>query len=154
MLFHLLCGIPGSGKSTLSKKIQGYVVSTDAIRKFLWNDASIVKHDPLVFEVAESIIRYMLSKADVIFDATNLKRETRCKYIGLAKELGAYVTVHWVNCPIKIALKRNAERTRKVPIAVIKAFGKSLHMPSMAEGMDKIVFYREDLTVEEEIVIY
>lgn len=33
-MFHLLCGIPGSGKSTIAKDLNGYVVSTDSIRKF------------------------------------------------------------------------------------------------------------------------
>ncbi len=153
MQFHMLCGIPGSGKSTLAQSFQGFVVSTDSIRKFLWNDESEVRHDKLVFEVADSIIQYMLaSKSDVIFDATNLTVERRRKYVSLAKNLGAKVTVHWVNCPVEVALHHNARRDRKVPVPVIKALHKSLQPPTSAEGMDKIIIYTQDLSVSEEVV--
>lgn len=151
-MFHLLCGIPGSGKSTIAKDLNGYVVSTDSIRKFLWNDESIVKYDKLVFELAENIIKYMLPlEHDVIFDATNLTIEKRMKYIHMAKALGANVTVHWVNCPINIAISRNARRDRKVPIPVITALHKSLQPPTISEGMDKIIIYRQDLSVSHEM---
>jgi len=53
----MLCGIPGSGKSTVAKDLPGFLVSTDSVRKFLWDGESVVKHDKLVFEVAESIIK-------------------------------------------------------------------------------------------------
>lgn len=151
MILHLLCGIPGSGKSTVAKNIPGYVVSTDAIRKFLWEDESVLKYDKLVFELAESIIRYMLSrKHDVIFDATNLKVKIRTQYIRLAGDLGAKTIVHWVDCGLETAIKRNQERDRHVPVPVIRAFYKSLQPPTISEGMDRIVIYREDLSVVEE----
>lgn len=151
MEFHMLGGIPGSGKSTIAKDLPGFIVSTDSIRKFLWDDESVVKHDKLVFEIAENMMKYMLSLGnDVIFDATNLTMERRMKYIRLAKNLGAHVTVHWIDCPIADAIGRNARRDRKVPVPVIKALYKSLQPPAISEGMDKIKIYRQDLSVVEE----
>lgn len=152
MEFHILCGIPGSGKSTLLKQLPGYIVSTDTIRKFLWNDESIVKHDKLVFEIADGMIKYMLSvKNNVIYDATNLTIEKRRKYILLAKTFGADVTVHWINCLVGVAIGRNAKRERKVPVPVILALYKALQPPGISEGMDRIKIYREDLSLVEVI---
>lgn len=148
MEFHILCGIPGSGKSTIAKGLPGFTVSTDSIRKFLWDDESVVKHDKLVFEVAESMMKYMLTlRNDVIFDATNLTVERRTKSIRLGKNLGAHVTVHWIDCPITVAIGRNAKRERKVPVPVIKGLYKSLQPPVISEGMDRIIIYRQDLSV-------
>jgi predicted kinase len=151
MEFHILCGIPGSGKSTISKRLSGYIVSTDRIREFLWNDDSILKHDKLVFDIATQMINYMLSiQNNVIFDATNLTVEKRRKYIQLAKVFDANITVHWINCPIGVALSRNSKRERKVPKPAILALYKSFESPTLSEGMDWIKIYKEDLSIIEE----
>lgn len=98
------------------------------------------------------MMKYMLSLGnDVIFDATNLTIERRVKYIRLAKTWGANVTVHWVNCPVEVAIDRNARRERKFPVPVIKALYNSLQPPTISEGMDKIIIYRQDLSVAEKI---
>lgn len=148
MDFNLLCGIPGSGKSTLRQHLTGFTISTDAIRKFLWDDESVVKHDKLVFEMAEDMMKYMLSLGKhVIFDATNLKAERRMKYILLAKNFGANVIVHWIDCPLGVAISRNARRDRKVPVPVIAALYKSLEPPVISEGMDQLLIYNQELIV-------
>ncbi|GBG57513.1 HDIG domain-containing protein [Sporomusaceae bacterium FL31] len=154
MELHILCGIPGSGKSTLLKNLSGTIVSTDAIRKFLWKDESKVKHDKLVFQIADEMIKYMLSiKDNVIFDATNLTLQKRKKYILLAKTYNADITVHWINCPINVAIGRNANRERKVPVPVIISLYKSLQPPDISEGMNRIKIYREDLSLVNEITV-
>jgi len=146
MFLHLLCGIPASGKSTLSTNIPGYVISTDSIRKFLWNAESVIKHDRLVFSLAENIADYLLSKGtDIILDATNLSKEKRGMFIKIARKYHARVTLHWVNCPLETALERNAARERKVPETVIKSLYKSFQLPKTEEGIDVIRLYDHKL---------
>ncbi len=145
MEFHLLCGIPGCGKSTLVSRLPGYVVSTDQIRKFLWNDESDLKHDKLVFKVAEMIIRYMLAhQHDVILDSTNITKKKRMRYIRLAKRYDAEVTIHWVKCSLEKALAQNALRERHVPEKVIAAMFRGFQPPSVEEGADHIKIYEHD----------
>lgn len=146
MFLHLLCGIPASGKSTLSTRVPGYVISTDSIRKFLWNDESVVKHDRLVFRLAENIADYLLGKrTDVILDATNLSKEKRGMFIKIGHKYHARVALHWVNCPLGTALERNAARDRKVPETIIKALHKSFQLPHTEEGIDVIRLYDHNL---------
>lgn len=150
MSLYMLCGIPGSGKSTISEHLSGHVVSTDSIRNFLWQDAAIVKHDALVFQLVENIIDYLLGNGEnVIFDATNLTVKIRRKYIELAKAHHAPVILHWVDCSLATAIERNAKRDRKVPVPVIKGLYKSFQRPEIEEGFAVIKVYGEDLHIRE-----
>lgn len=143
MELHLLCGIPGCGKSTLVKSLSGFIVSTDELRKFLWNDETFLKYDKLVFELAETTVKYLLSiKQDVIVDSTNINSRRRKVYIDLAKIYGARVTVHWVNCPLSTALEQNSQRQRNVPEAVIRSMYKAFQPPGIQEGIDEIKIYQ------------
>jgi predicted kinase len=149
---HILCGIPGSGKSTLGSRLQGYVVSTDNLRKFLWNDEAVVQHDKLVFALAKEIIAYLLSIGkNVIFDATNLTAVKRRSFIKLGQKYQAQIILHWVNTPLQTALVRNSERERKVPTYVIKSLYKSFQRPRIEEGIHVIKLYNEDLKLAKVI---
>lgn len=148
MKLHILCGFPGSGKSTVTVHLSGFVVSTDSIRKFLWQDESVVRHDTLVFQLADKIIDYLLGRGeDVIFDATNLTVKRRRKYIDLAKLHHARVTLHWINCPLQTAIERNSKRDRKVPLPIIKSLYRSFQKPQREEGFDVIKVYGEELSL-------
>ncbi|MCL4440318.1 MAG: AAA family ATPase [Eubacteriales bacterium] len=153
MKLRMLCGIPGSGKSTLVKRLPGYVVSTDSIRRFLWQDEAVIKHDSLVFSLAENIVEYLLSrKEDVIFDATNLTAAKRSNFVNLAKKTKASVDLHWVNCLLHIAIKRNSGRERKVPEKIIISLYKSFQRPTAEEGFDAIKVYGHDLNLTKVIL--
>lgn len=146
MILHILCGIPGSGKTTVAKRLPGYVVSTDSIRKYLWGDEAVVKHDKLVFQLAEAIIDYLLGRGeDTVFDATNLTTVKRARFINIAKKHKATVVLHWIQCSLPAALQRNARRERRVQERVIKALFKSFQTPFFAEGIDIINIYGESL---------
>ncbi|MEW6623911.1 MAG: AAA family ATPase [Bacillota bacterium] len=152
MEFNILCGIPGSGKSTLVSLLPGYVVSTDRIRKFLWQDESIVKHDALVFSLVDSILNYMLKKKEnVVLDATNLTKKTRKHYIKLGKKYQATVILHWIECPLDLALTRNFQRERRVPEEVILSLYHSFQEPHITEGMDLIKIYDINLEIKNTI---
>ncbi len=142
MELHILCGIPGCGKSTLAESLSGYIISTDQVRKFLWGDESFFKHDKLVFQLVEIITKYMISKKeDLIIDATNITKKSRKIFIDIAKEHGAKVIVHWIDCPLAKAIEQNSQRERRVPEAVIRSMYKSFQPPTTQEGIDIIKVY-------------
>ena len=152
MQLHLLCGIPGCGKSSLAKSLSGYIISTDQLRKFLWDDESVFKYDKLVFRLIEMIAKYMLSIGkDVIIDSTNITINSRKKYIDIARRYGAKVTVHWVDCQVDKAIEQNALRERNVPEVVIYSMNKSFQPPNIDEGIDTIMIYHPDLGLESVI---
>lgn len=152
MYFHMLCGLPGSGKSTLTKQLSGYTVSTDQMRKFLWGNEAVVKHDRLVFDLVFRLTEYILANdLDLIFDATNLKTRSRKPLIQLAKKYDATIVVHWVTTSLETALIRNEKRERVVPPEIIKTMFDKIEPPKLKEGIDIIQIYNENLQLKKEI---
>lgn len=152
MYFHMLCGLPGSGKSTLTEQLSGYTVSTDQMRKFLWGNEAVVKHDWLVFDLVFRLTEYILANdLDIVFDATNLKKRSRRPLIQLAKKYDATIVVHWVNTSLDTALLRNEKRERIVPPEIIKAMYEKIEPPILKEGIDIIMIYNKNLLLKKEI---
>lgn len=80
----IMCGLPGSGKSTYAQKLPGKYVSTDAIREFVTGSATCREHDRLVFTLAREMVKYYLKGGeDVVFDATNLTCSERRRVASL-----------------------------------------------------------------------
>jgi predicted kinase len=141
-----IVGAVSSGKSTLAKRLDGFIVSTDSIRGFLWGNEAIIKHSKLVFTLAENITHYMLSiNENVVFDATNVTIKGRKKYIDLGRKYNAKVILHWIDCPLQAAIKRNKKRERKVPEKILKAFYNRFQAPTLNEGMNILNIYNENL---------
>ena len=130
---YITIGISGSGKSTFCnklKEIEGKtlkIVSTDGIRKELFNDETEQKQNGLVFKTAYNrIVKYLTQGYDVVFDATNLRIST-LKDIDklltnneLKKHLKVIGVVFDISLNLDYCLKNNNSRNRIVPIDVIK----------------------------------
>ncbi|MDA8234660.1 MAG: ATP-binding protein [Clostridia bacterium] len=133
----IMCGLPGSGKSTYARELPGRYVSTDEIREFVTGDARNIYHDDLVFTMAREMVKQFLKGGeDVVYDATNLTRADRKKAAKWAGDRP--VRVVWVDCPLELALERNRERERQVPEEVIRRMAKRFQIPNEEEGYEII----------------
>ena len=152
----MLCGIPGSGKSTWAQthinKISDDVkyVSRDIIRfSIVKEDEEYFSHENEVFkQFVEEIKDGLANHKDTIADATHLSKASRSK---LLRNLGSSlkeckINIIAIRTPLEIALERNEERkgTRSyVPRGVIRRMKSQYEIPSEEEGFDKIIFYDE-----------
>ena len=94
--FLLTCGLPGSGKSTIARKLaerHGYeVVCPDAFRLALNGGAypsgdRYAALEPVVWSLVEKAVRLFLRRGDgVILDATNLSQLGRDKWVAIARQ--------------------------------------------------------------------
>ncbi len=135
----MLCGLPGSGKSTFTQEFQGPVVSTDAIREMVTGDAANRGRDSLVFKLAREMLAHYLSRGtSVMYDATNLRRSSRRQIIALARRYNARVRIIWIDCPLELAIRRNFQRKRQVPAHVIRRMHREFEPPSPDEGIAEI----------------
>jgi predicted kinase len=132
-----MSGIPGSGKSTMARKMvkEGpetvVIVSRDSIRSML-GDYWVPSRENLVSSIERSSIDHgLLAGYTVIVDATNISKKTRdqLKYIADLNE----APFHIIECPVGFytAIWRDFWRGffggRKVGSKVIKKFYKQLH---------------------------
>ena len=137
----LLCGIPGSGKTTYAEKIKNsytYHLSSDAIRKELYGDENIQGNPSDVFALMQDRAIMLLNNGfDVIYDATNITRKDRANIIAKCPKV-AQIECHIVWAPIEICIERDASRKRTVGKEVIDRMLKRFQAPYYDEGIDEI----------------
>jgi predicted kinase len=129
----VLVGIPGSGKSTLARSR-----FPNHLRLNLDTLHTRKKED-------EEIATCLANGKDFIVDNTNTTRKSRRKYVQTAKLFGVPIRAIYINCPVDLALKRNAPRTGRehVPDNAVRFYYKILQPPSMDEGFDSVEVINE-----------
>ena len=139
----LLVGLPGSGKSTWLKGKEG-VLSTDALRELLLDDADNQHHNRLVFRVLRDLLKQRLEIAREVtyVDATNLTPYERRPYIMLADSWGAEIEAVFFDVPMAECIRRNRARGRVVPEDVIHMMAERLVAPDLEEGFSNLTVIR------------
>lgn len=139
----ILCGIPGSGKSTYCKDyverhINTIHLSSDAIRKELYGDENIQGNPGEVFTLMQQrAVKALNNGCDVLYDATNITRKDRSGIIGVCPKF-AKIECHIIWAPIEICIERDAARERTVGKEVIDKMLKRFQAPYYDEGIDEI----------------
>lgn len=139
----ILCGIPGSGKSTYAKN---YIeqnsntlhLSSDAIRKELYGDENIQGNPAEVFGLMQKrAVEALNNGCKVIYDATNITRKDRASIIGICPKF-TNVECHIIWAPIEECVKRDSNRERTVGKEVIDKMLKRFQAVYYDEGIDEI----------------
>ncbi|MEC0201239.1 AAA family ATPase [Paenibacillus lautus] len=153
---HMLVGIPGSGKSYHAKQLckseRAVIVATDSIRERLFGSESKQKNTYLIFDEAFAEIEQALaSRRNVVFDATNVSRERRQKFL---KRFGdRSVECHICTAPYEVALERVKRRKRRLDEKIMTKYAKNLEFPVIGEGFSDLHLVHEQgetqLTREE-----
>lgn len=152
----IMCGAPGSGKSTWVKKhfmsFLGYtkVVSRDQIRfSMLKDDEDYFTHENEVYNKFIEEIKDGLKYCDTtIADATHLNIASRTKLLrSLGKSLkGIKVKAIVIRPSLDTCLTQNEMREGRsiVPRGQVRRMWYQFTMPTLDEGFDEIWKYTED----------
>lgn len=143
----IMCGPPGSGKSTIAEQIVDefenfVIVSPDEIRRGITGNTNDQTHNDIVFgRVYGDIQSYLDRGYNVVYDATNCRSQYRYKIVDIVKDSVYKIVCMVSTVPIVECLKRNAERDISVPDDVIERmyFVLRKHPPTIFEGYDMIV---------------
>lgn len=138
----LLCGIPGSVKSTYAKDCVhtygGIHISSDSIRKELYGDESIQGNPEEVFAMMHKrTVAAIQDGKTVYYDATNMTRWNRASIIAACSELTP-IECHIVWQPLNVCIERDAARARTAGEAVILKMVKRFQTPCYNEGFSEI----------------
>lgn len=147
--FYMLIGVPASGKSTwITQNRRGAVVvsSDDYIEKQaarLKSTYSDVFNDYIKDanrHAIETAKRAFADGLDVIWDQTNLTRNSRKSKLAMAPKDYKKIAVYFPTPAPEILKKRLDSRAGKViPDFVISSMTKTLEPPSRDEGFDEII---------------
>lgn len=139
----ILCGIPGSGKTTYAKdymeqNCNTVHLSSDAIRKELYGDENIQGNPGDVFSLMQKrAIEALNNGCNALYDATNVTRKDRAGIIGVCPKF-AKIECHIIWAPIEICIERDASRERTVGKEVIDRMLKRFQAVYYDEGIDEI----------------
>ncbi len=130
----LMSGLPGAGKDTwLAHHGSGWpVVALDEIRDALEVDATANQGE--VIQTAREQCRVHLRAGQTFaFNATNITRRTRQRWIELFADYSAKVEIVYLEPPLGTILAQNKRRARPVPETVVFNLLEKLEPPTVTE---------------------
>lgn len=156
----MMCGLPGSGKSTYAKELEekyGYTIhSSDNLRKELYGDENNQENNSELFnELNRRIVSDLRDGKCVVYDATNINRKRRIAFLKQLENINCRKYCVFIPTSYKDCLKNNKKRDRAVPEEVIKKMYKSFQVPYYNEGFDSVFIdysvLRKDLDIHKVI---
>ena len=127
----IMVGFPGSGKSTIAKKICEN-------ENFVHIEGDIYKTPANMIKKA---LEYIPLRKSIIFDATNGTSVKRKEYIDFAKKINYSVRCIHVACSYEVAYSQNVQRENNhiVPKIAYHLYSKMFEEPSEDEGFILLV---------------
>lgn len=141
--FIMMCGLSGSGKSTIAKELakqhDATVFSSDALREELFHDVNNQERNQELFvELHKRIKECLKSGKSAIMDATNINYKKRMAFLQELKNIPCEKICVLMATPYEKCLNRNYERERNVPEHVIERMYRAFDPPYWYEGWDDI----------------
>lgn len=136
----MMSGLPGSGKDTwlATNRADLPVVSLDDMRDELGVEAT--NNQGKVAQLARERCRELLrARTSFAFNATNLLRQTRQRWVDLVADYDARIEMVYVEPALPVILDRNKRRKRSVPEGVIVGLANKLEPPTWTETHGLIV---------------
>lgn len=137
----ILCGIPGSGKSTLSNKLVKVHNAKLYSYDDLLNNNNLKDKFKLRAWILSSIKNDLQAGFNVILDDSNILLQLRIEVLEFIKECQCKKILIVMNTPLDECLLRNANRKKQLPDWVIRHMYRKYQPPSLDEGWDEILYY-------------
>jgi len=130
----LMSGLPGAGKDTWLNRNRPElpVVSLDSIRTELEVDATDNQGE-VIQAAREQCREHLRVGRDFAFNATNITRQTRKRWIDLFADYSARIEIIYVEPPLPVVLAQNKNRQKPVPESVILRLLDKTEPPSITE---------------------
>lgn len=138
-MIHVMCGIPGSGKTTLSEQLakedNAILYCYDKIPNFYRNYAC---HQAMF----RRINRDLNLDKNVVCDDSHITKEMRMNLLKAISHFECKKILHVMKTPVEVCLQQAAERqTGKVPAHIVNECYNRYEEPTLEEGWDEIIYH-------------
>lgn len=139
-IFYALCGIPASGKSTLSRQLSQECSTKLHCYDDLSNAHNSKLKDVVHSQMWVSIVNDLCNGYDVVCDDLHTTKEWRENILSALADVECRKILVVMTTPLDECLKRNANRIARLPDFVIHDIYNKFEPPSLDEGWDEIIY--------------
>jgi len=138
---YVMSAIPASGKDYyIENHLDFPILSLDNIRREHKIKPTDKKGTGRVVQMAKEQAKvYMRKRESFVFNATNLTKDMRGRWISLFLEYRARVKIIYLEVPYRQLKKQNSNREYPVPLEVIDRLFDKLEIPSFDEGHEVLL---------------
>jgi tRNA uridine 5-carbamoylmethylation protein Kti12 len=129
----VFCGIPASGKTTLSKQLTKQYNAN----RYSFDEMGCLRHKELIPHILHSLIE----GNNTIVDSTYTLRRARTDLLEAIKDINCKKTLISMSTPLDECIRRNKQRKYPVPQHLIETISSSMQPPSIDEGWDEILYF-------------
>lgn len=136
---HMMSGVAGSGKDYyINQELSEYPsISLDGIRREFGIKPQAKKANGKVFQAATERCKVLMrERKDFVFNATNITKNMRAKWVSLFESYGGKVIIHYTEAPYHKLVGQNKNREYTVPQKIVDKMIKKLEVPSFNEAYD------------------
>lgn len=137
----IMCGWPGSAKTTLLKGTLGegsVIICPDEFRLELTGQTFYPPAEDTVWASLKLAARVLAKRYPIIIDGTHVSVENRRQWIVIAQQIGVPINCIWVTTSYETCLKRNTLREHPVPELAMQRMLDSFVPPDYSEGFNEI----------------
>lgn len=127
---YVTCGVPGSGKTTTSKRM----AEEHGLTRFSFDEMRCFR----LAEFMRPALEAIQEGKSVILDSTNLRVNVRAKILQGVADIPCRKVAVYMATPLEECLHRNANRECRLPDFVIESAHRSLQPPTLDEGWDEV----------------
>lgn len=129
----VLCGIPGSGKTTISKQL----AQNCNMIHHSFDELNLARRQDLFPYIKQSLE----NNYNVVADAPHTDKKTRIQLLQAVSHINCKRILIFVNTPFEECVRRNALRKNPLPFFILQSFYRTMQIPTLDEGWDEILYY-------------